>query len=61
MWIRLPNRHFYTMLIVINILNQIEYMCDVKNNQLQFETPNFKSFLNLDDYLMRSKPIKQKV
>jgi hypothetical protein len=37
----------------------IEYTCDVKNIQLQFETQIFKSFINLDDYPMLSKPIKQ--
>jgi hypothetical protein len=36
----------------------IEYKCDIRNIQLQFETQNFKSFIGLDDYPMFSKPIK---
>jgi hypothetical protein len=30
----------------------IEYTCDVKNIQLQFETQNSKLFINLDNYPM---------
>jgi hypothetical protein len=39
----------------------IEYTCDVKNIQLQFETQNSKSFINLDNYPMLWKPTKQEV
>ncbi len=45
------NQHFET----------IEYTCDVKNTQLKFEMKNSKSFINLDDYPMLSKSIKQEV
>jgi len=38
-----------------------EYTCDVINIWLQFEMQNFESFINLDDFPMFSKPIKQKV
>ncbi len=36
----------------------IEYACDIKNIQFQFETQDWKSFINLDDYQMLSKPMK---
>jgi hypothetical protein len=39
----------------------IEYTCDIRNTQLQFETQIFKSFINLDDYQMLSKTIKQEM
>ncbi len=39
----------------------IEYTCDVKNTQFQFETQNSKSFINLDDYPMLSRPMKQEM
>jgi inhibitor of KinA sporulation pathway (predicted exonuclease) len=37
----------------------IEYTCDVMNTLLQFKMQNFKSFINLDDFIMLSKLIKQ--
>ncbi len=39
----------------------IEYTCDVRNTQFQFETQNSKSFVNLDNHLMLSKPMKQEM
>jgi hypothetical protein len=36
----------------------IESTCDIRNTQLQFETQNFQSFINLDDHTILSKPIK---
>jgi hypothetical protein len=39
----------------------IEYACDVRNTQFQFETQNSKSFVNLDNHLMLSKPMKQEM
>jgi uncharacterized FlaG/YvyC family protein len=39
----------------------IECACDVRNIQFQFETQNSKSFINLDDFLKLSKPIKQDI
>jgi hypothetical protein len=54
--VRLSNGHFTTLLMIINILNQLNI--HVINTQLQFETQNSKSFINLDDYPMLSKPIK---
>jgi hypothetical protein len=39
----------------------IEYTFDVKNTQFQFETQNSKLFINLDDYPMLSRPMKQEM
>jgi hypothetical protein len=39
----------------------IEYTCDVRNTQFQFETKNSKSFIKLDDYPMLLKPMKQEM
>jgi hypothetical protein len=45
----------------IQHFDPIEYTCDVINTQLQFETQNSKSFINLNDFPMLLKPIKQEV
>jgi hypothetical protein len=59
-WIRLPTLQTNTLHIAY--INQnfepIQYTCDIKNIQLQFETQNSKSFINLNDNPMPSKPIK---
>ncbi len=60
MWIR-----YQIDLLHIAHTNQhfepIEYTCDVWNTPFQFETQNSKSFINLDDYPMLLKPMKQEM